>query len=134
MLLKSDKTKYLLIVIILAVVIGGRIWWSAKQEKFPTITPFVPQINCSLWYQNIEREFDDANFCERNSDCKTIRLGGRYIEFGCYKFVNISTNEEELLDKVKEYDKVCAPEINKCSFPPDAVCINNKCVSDKTTN
>ena len=87
-------------------------------------------LNCENWYENIENDFNKANFCEEDSDCKAIMLVGPYVEFGCYKFVNVLTDEEEFLNRVEEYDKKCAPAINRCAPAPDVVCDNNKCVPD----
>ena len=37
---------------------------------------------CHEQYVEIEKEMADANYCNVDSDCSVIMLGGRYIEFG----------------------------------------------------
>ena len=120
--------KYIFIILILAILVGGGIlWWATKQE-LPEVE-FPPLLShCERWYNDIEEAFQEANFCERDQDCKDIALGGPYVEFGCYKFVNIATDEDELLKRVGEYDKECAPAINKCALAPGAACVSNKCI------
>ncbi len=129
----KTNLKYILIVVILAVVVGGGILWCISEKETPPEIIPPTLLNCEDWYEKIENDFDKANFCEEDSDCKAIMLGGPYVKFGCYKFVNILTNEEDFLSKVEEYDKACAFAINKCALAPEAVCINNKCVKKDET-
>lgn len=81
-------------------------------------------------HDEIENQFEEANFCEQDSDCKTMVLGGWYIDFGCYKFVNKSIDESELYAKIKKYkdDMRCSLLIDDCAPSPTSVCVNKKCV------
>jgi len=122
--------KFLLIVIILAIIVGGGAFIIARQE-FPVISYFIFPKSCQSIHNGIEKEFEEANFCNQDTDCKVISLGGPYIEFGCYKFVNVNTDEAKLMEKVKAYDIKCGPMIDKCAVVSKVVCISNKCVPAK---
>lgn len=89
---------------------------------------------CDALHDEIESDFKKANFCDTDSDCKVIQLGGWYIDFGCYKFVNIATREDELLAKIEKYKDVmrCSRKINECMSPGKPVCVNKKCAGKKT--
>jgi hypothetical protein len=84
---------------------------------------------CDVLHDEIENDFKQANFCAADADCRVIRLGGWYIDFGCYKYVNISTKEDELLAKIEKYKDVmgCSRKINDCMSPGKPVCINKQC-------
>ncbi len=100
----------------------------------PAFSGTATQAECAQLHDEIENDFKKANFCETDSDCKVVRLGGWYIDFGCYKFVNSVTNEEELLDKIHRYkDELrCSAKIDDCASSGTPVCINRKCVSGKS--
>lgn len=89
----------------------------------------VSKAECDALHDEIENDFKKANFCGTDSDCKVIRLGGWYIDFGCYKFVNSATKEDELLAKIEKYKDVmkCSGKINDCMSPGKPVCVNKKC-------
>jgi len=128
--------KFLLIVIILAIAVGAGAFTLARQ-KFPVINSFIFPKSCKSLHDGIEKEFEDANFCNQDSDCKTMSLGGQYITFGCYKFVNKSTNEQALYDKMEKYYQKCTSPIDECMPTPESVCVNNKCtkkIADETVN
>ncbi len=84
---------------------------------------------CEALHNEIENNFKKANFCETDNECKVIQLGGWYIDFGCYKFVNIATKEDELLAKIEKYKDVmkCSGKINDCMPSGTPVCVNKKC-------
>jgi hypothetical protein len=73
--------------------------------------------------------FQKANYCSEDQDCKAIQLGGPYVEFGCWKYVNKNYNTDEIFRKLEDYIKNCPNEINECMPAPEAVCRENKCVS-----
>jgi hypothetical protein len=87
----------------------------------------VNTISCQTTYDQIEQEFENANYCEQDADCKTIQLGGPYIEFSCYKYVNQQTNQTRLLQEIQEYDKKCDRAIDDCAQAPKPQCTNKKC-------
>lgn len=126
--------KYILLVIILAAVAGGAIWhyWSTIKEidfKKP-LAEFISlkQPTCQELRNQIENAFKNANFCEKDSDCKTMELGGQYTEFGCFKFVNVKTDEEAIFKKMATFWKRCSQMIDECASRPAVVCIDKKCV------
>ena len=94
-------------------------------------TEIASQAQCEQFHDEIENDFKKANFCEKDGDCKVVQLGGWYIEFGCYKYVNTSTNEGELFDKIHKYkdEMKCSEKINDCMKSNEPVCINKKCAS-----
>lgn len=106
---------------------------------FPPVTaarsddPVTPA-QCESLRDEIEQDFIAANWCESDEDCTFVRLGGWYIDFGCYKFIHVSTNAEALLDKISRYKDLmrCSDKINDCMHPGAPVCIDRKCVGKKT--
>jgi hypothetical protein len=87
--------------------------------------------DCEALYNEIENDFIKANFCEQDSDCKVIELGGVHIKFGCFKFINKATDEAELYKKMQNYYIQCNREIDDCAPSPKPVCINKKCVASQ---
>jgi hypothetical protein len=131
-LLKSPKTskKYILIIIVIAVIFGtGFLLWQYGWlvEDIPILQVLIHS-SCKTRHDAIEKDFEESNFCETDEDCKVVSLGGPYFEFGCYKFVNKSVDENVLLEKVEAYNKKCAGPIDKCALAPEAKCVSKKCV------
>jgi hypothetical protein len=126
MIVKTFKllSRIAVLIILLVFSAGG----SAFSEP-------ASQDECGRLHDEIENDFKKANFCETDKDCKVIRLGGWYIDFGCYKFVNSATREDELFDKIERYkDKLmCSGKINDCASSGKPVCVNKKCVSKEKT-
>lgn len=85
-------------------------------------------MSCEDWYAQIDGDLKRANYCQVDSDCSTIMLGGAYIEFGCFHYVNKSVNQQDFLDRVAAYSEKCAQMIDECAAAPQAVCLNGKCV------
>lgn len=84
---------------------------------------------CNALHDEIENDFKLANFCSTDADCKVVRLGGWYVDFGCYKYVNSATKEDELFAKIEKYKDVmgCSRKINDCMSPGKPVCVDKKC-------
>jgi len=122
----SKITKALTIRVGISILITLTIFFLAKNNTF---AGEVSKAECDALHDEIENDFKKANFCSADSDCKVIRLGGWYIDFGCYKFVNRATREEELLAKIEKYKDVmkCSRKINECMSSGTPVCINKKC-------
>ncbi len=101
---------------------------SAALAAAPFAEPASPEA-CQKLHDEIENDFRTANHCEKDSDCKFVRLGGWYIDFGCYKYVNAATDEIALFDKIERYkDKMrCSAKINECMEPGSPVCVQGKC-------
>lgn len=124
----STPVAFTIIIVLAVILVGGilvyQYWWMPKwaEPAFPS-----GPLSCEAWYHKIEKSFDDANFCEVDSDCKAVQLGGQYIEFGCYKFVNIATDVDALLKEVREYTIKCAQLIDLCALTPKTLCENKKC-------
>ena len=93
-----------------------------------TINPLSENLSCKEMYDEIENDLDKANFCQTNSDCSAIMLGGAYVKFGCYHYINKSIDKELIYQKMSVYDKKCSDMINKCAPAPTAQCVSNKCV------
>ncbi len=90
----------------------------------PDISPL-----CKLMYNGIESDLEKANYCAEDSDCSVIMLGGSYIEFGCYHFINKNVDKNLFYDKMKEYVKFCSRMIDMCARAPNATCVSGKCVA-----
>lgn len=93
-----------------------------------TIAPLSENLSCKEMYDEIENDLDRANFCQTNSDCDYIMLGGSYVRFGCYHYINKDVDKELIYQKMSVYDKKCRDMINKCAPAPTAKCVSNKCV------
>lgn len=139
---KSNKKLFIVIaVIILAIVIvsgaGAAYYFFYMQEPDTAdtvIQPETPPIaskSCDEWYNEIEQSFEDANFCQEDSDCTSMRLGGKAIAFGCYKYINVETDTDSINEEIKTYYTDCSKVINKCAPAPDPVCIDNKCIAQE---
>jgi hypothetical protein len=87
--------------------------------------------NCDLLYNQIDNEIKSLNYCNIDSDCKDIPLGGGYIAFGCYHYVNINTDEKKIYSEMDNYWDKCGQIIDECGSSPPAKCVNGKCVSSQ---
>lgn len=114
-----------LLFLTLSAALGA---WAA----LPSEEPASPAA-CQTLHDEIETDFRTANHCTVDSDCKFIRLGGWYIDFGCYKYVNVSTDENALFDKIERYkDKMrCSAKINECMEAGTPVCAQGKCAGKR---
>jgi len=119
-------TKASMIRVCISILITLTIFVLANNNAFAAE---VSKAECDALHDEIENDFKKANFCNTDSDCTFIRLGGWYIDFGCYKFVNSATNEDELFAKIEKYKDVmkCSGKINDCMSPGTPVCVNKKC-------
>jgi len=93
-----------------------------------TINPLSENLSCKEMYDEIENDLDRANFCQTNSDCDSIMLGGVYVRFGCYHYINKNVDKELIYQKMDVYNKKCRNIINECASAPTAQCVSNKCV------
>jgi hypothetical protein len=128
--MKIKMKKAFLICASSSFFIAVTIFVLAKDNTFAAE---VSKAECDALHDEIENDFKKANFCSTDSDCKVIRLGGWYIDFGCYKFVNSATREDELFAKIEKYKDVmhCSGMINECMSPGKPVCVNKKCTGRK---
>jgi hypothetical protein len=88
----------------------------------------LPDSDCKSMYSDIEADLEKANFCENDSDCAVLMLGGEYIEFGCYHFINKDVYKEPFYEKMEKYRSECSTMIDKCAPAPNATCVSMKCV------
>lgn len=111
------------LIIVTIFVLAENITFAAEASK----------AECDALHDEIENDFKKVNFCDADSDCKVIQLGGWYIDFGCYKFVNSATREDKLLAKIEKYKDVmkCSGKINDCMSPGKPVCVNKKCTGKR---
>ncbi len=84
--------------------------------------------NCKVWPFMIENEFENANYCVEDIDCKNIQLSGFNIPPSCNKYVYISFDSELVLNEIISYNKSCNKVYDKCNSAAKLICINNKCV------
>ncbi len=85
---------------------------------------------CESMYDEIEKELEASNYCTQDSDCDSIMLGGAYIEFGCYHYINKNVDKDLIYKMMQEYDNnKCITMIDRCALAPPAICSSEKCVS-----
>lgn len=83
---------------------------------------------CSDIYDQIDNDLKNANYCEINSDCQVLSLGGPYIEFGCYHYINRKFSKDEFYERMEDYLEQCRGMIDECAWAPNAACVSGKCV------
>jgi hypothetical protein len=122
----SKNTKAFMAYASISFLIAVMIFSLAKSNVFAAE---ASKAECDTLHDEIENDFKKANFCKTDSDCKVVRLGGWYIDFGCYKYVNTATKEDELFAKIEKYKDVmgCSRKINDCMSPGKPVCVDMKC-------
>lgn len=112
--------------------VAQKCGWMAKTQP-PIISQPSGNFNCEDLYKEIEKDMENANYCQSNADCDVLMLGGSYIKFGCYHFINKEVNKQSFYDKMKKYTSQCSLMINKCARAPEAKCVSikgqRKCVS-----
>lgn len=87
--------------------------------------------NCEDLYEEIEKDIENANYCKTDSDCGVLMLGGWYVDFGCYHFINKNIGQEQFFTKMEAYKQKCSKIINDCASAPKAKCVSNKCIGPK---
>jgi hypothetical protein len=122
----SKDIKTIVICASIFLLIAGTIFVLAKTNAYAAE---ASKAECDALHNEIETDFKKANFCKTDNDCKFMRLGGWYIDFGCYKYVNSATKEDELFAKIEKYKDVmgCSRKINDCMSPGTPVCVDKKC-------
>lgn len=88
---------------------------------------FSKQLFCRGFYDEIENDLDAANYCATDSDCDVLPLGGEYVEFNCYHFVNNKVDKNAFYKKMDIYNERCTDIIDKCARAPKPSCVSNKC-------
>jgi len=84
--------------------------------------------SCNSLYTQIDNELKSANYCNIDADCKVLPLGARYVEFGCYHYINKDIDGEQIYQKMNDYWNTCSQIIDDCANAPESKCENNKCV------
>ncbi len=85
--------------------------------------------SCQIMHDDIENDIIAANYCSEDADCDVLILGGTYIEFGCYHFINKDINKETFYNKMDTYTAECSTIIDLCAPEPNPICVSGKCVS-----
>lgn len=78
---------------------------------------------CTDLYDKIEEDLQNANYCNVNSDCKTLPLGSMYMEFGCYHYINKNENSTTFYNRMNEYSVECGNLIDMCRASPEPRCV-----------
>lgn len=122
--------KQFLLLILVIIVSGSFCFWNSQQTEEDNITPlpFNENLSCEAMYDEIENDIDNANYCENDFDCDILMLGGWYIDFGCYHFINKAVDKDQFYKKMDVYKEKCSQIINECASTPNAYCISNKCI------
>ena len=85
--------------------------------------------SCQSMHDEIENDINAANYCSEDANCDVLILGGSYIEFGCYHFINKDINKDMFYNKMDIYTQECSIIINDCGSLPNPICVSGKCVS-----
>jgi len=85
--------------------------------------------SCQIMHDEIENDIDASNYCSEDADCDVLILGGSYIEFGCYHFINKAIDKEPFYNKMDIYTIECSTIIDLCAPGPNPKCVSGKCVS-----
>ncbi len=85
--------------------------------------------SCRIMHDEIENDIAAANYCSEDADCDVLVLGGWYIEFGCYHFINKDINKEVFYNKMDIYAAECSTIIDLCAPGPNPKCVSGKCAS-----
>jgi cell division protein YceG involved in septum cleavage len=73
------------IILVIAVIAGGIVYWQYANipkeisemelpDKEAEIKIEEESINCKELYKEIESQFEEANYCDEDSDCKSVML------------------------------------------------------------
>lgn len=84
--------------------------------------------NCERTEADILRQIDEANFCDKDSDCLLLSLG---CPFGCYKLVNRNSDHSLITEAIKKYNFDCTRCVYDCDRDPtveEIKCEKNKCI------
>lgn len=68
----------------------------------------------------IENKIDEANYCEKDSDCVDA---GSKCPFGCYNYVN-KDEVDQIKELIEGYNSKC---VYSCLSCPSVICNNSKC-------
>ena len=139
----QKRFTYVGLTLIVLVLICVAAYFAFIKKTFPFVSePDVPALltnnqtpvepanktDCENHYNEIENDLDKANYCQVDSDCDVLVLGGEYVKFGCYHFVNKKVDKNKFYEKIKRYDQRCNNIINDCAPNPKPSCVSNKCV------
>jgi hypothetical protein len=105
-----------------------------KEANSKDMIQEYPKSDCIMLYREIENDLDKSNYCEQDGDCKTLELGGPFVKFGCFHFINNAVNGEEIYSKMERYYRQCSNVINECSPSPKPICVNKKCIYEGEKN
>ena len=107
---------------------------TATKETAQTQKDIIPprdssaSINCTALHDEIESDLKTSNYCEQDSDCAVMPLGGSYSSFGCAHFGNKKVDQQKIYKKMDNYVKECHAPIDDCGYGPVMTCVNKKCV------
>lgn len=88
----------------------------------------APVNTCEEKYEAINLALEQANYCERESDCKSFQPGG----FSCYIYTNESFDGSTVLQRVSDYSNACRLPVYKCAqLQRSPRCIQGKCYTGK---
>lgn len=130
----------LLIVIVFVVFIVGIYFVTNRKPAVPIPAPTPKYVDgligtfssCQDLYSEIDNDIKNANYCKTDSDCDVLNLGGSYIAFGCYHFINKGVDKNKIYEKLKIYnEQKCIRSIDDCASAPKPTCVLNKCTDIK---
>jgi hypothetical protein len=100
----------------------------SQTTENPVIKQTAEDSGCADLYKKIDNEIVSANYCKVDADCSVLILGGIYVEFGCYHFINKNVDQQQFYDEMQVYNKKCSKIVDRCVPSPEPTCVSNKCV------
>jgi hypothetical protein len=130
--MKTLQKKYILAAFVIIVIfIGGTFYSFYTQHHMPSTPPVIGplsnNLSCQEMYSQIETDIKAANYCQGDSDCDVLLLGGEYVSFGCYHFINKEVDKEQFYKNMNIYREKCSRAVDDCTPTPVARCENQKC-------
>lgn len=100
-----------------------------KEQDFEVVDFLSDEIYCDILYDDIKILINENNFCKDSDECHFLTLDNKDINTNCYFYINKNIDKTVFHDKLLDYKKRCMKSIDNCSFSPNSVCIDGRCVS-----
>jgi hypothetical protein len=100
----------------------------SESEQIPKGGPLSKEVWCDAWVREIKGLLEEANYCEREDDCRIYNEG--ICPSGCYYLYNKDYDFLKALERIKEYRESC----ELCDYDCPSVdiemirCVDRKCV------
>jgi hypothetical protein len=122
--IKSWRNASLLIAVVVVLVIGALLilYLNQEEEELDSVE------NCDEFYLEIMKGMADANYCQRDEDCKIKSV------WFCHSIVNKNADLSEVNKNIRRYERYCSKLTVLCAEPPeqeDVKCLSNLCTDTR---